>query len=160
MPWLPDNIKIRMSDKEDWEKALNLAWETFLIFEAKDYGKEGIDNFRNFISDQSLKKLFLLGKYQMIVAYVEGKIVGMITWRNRNHISLLFVDQKYHRMGIGTQLILELKKYLRKKQNLDYVTVNAAPYGIDFYHKIGFIDTGTEKNMDGIRYTPMILNFF
>ena len=35
------------------------------------------------------------------------------------------------------------------------ITVNAAPYAVEFYHKVGFYDTDKEESNDGIRYTPM-----
>jgi predicted GNAT family N-acyltransferase len=38
---------------------------------------------------------------------------------------------------------------------VSYVTVNAAPYGVDFYHKLGFQDIRPEEEKDGITYTPM-----
>ena len=37
----------------------------------------------------------------------------------------------------------------------DKLTVHAAPYGIPFYHKIGFRDTSLATEQDGIIYTPM-----
>ena len=52
-------IMIRMAKEKDWEPAMKLAWETFLIFEAQEYGEEGIESFRDFISDQWLKNMFL-----------------------------------------------------------------------------------------------------
>ena len=42
--------------------------------------------------------------------------------------------------------------------DLSEITVNAAPYAVGFYHKIGFIDLEKEKTTDGIRYTPMIIH--
>lgn len=35
------------------------------------------------------------------------------------------------------------------------MTVNASPYGVPFYHKIGFRNLGEERQRDGILYTPM-----
>ena len=48
-----------------------------------------------------------------------------------------------------------LCNYLLTEVGVSRVTVNAAPYGIGFYHKLGFQDTGLEMQQDGIRYTPM-----
>lgn len=146
---------IRMAYREEWEEAIALAWKTFLMFEAEDYGKEGTDSFRDFISDQCLKKMFLKGEYQMLVALSGNKIVGMITLRNRSHISLLFVDERYHRQGIGSALIRGMGDYLLRENQIDRITVNASPYGTVFYHKLGFKDLGPEQESEGIRYTPM-----
>lgn len=33
--------------------------------------------------------------------------------------------------------------------------MHSSPYAVPVYHKLGFVDTGTEQVSDGIRYTPM-----
>ena len=81
--------------------------------------------------------------------------MGMITLRNGSHISLLFVDAQYHRQGIGRALIEHLREYLLSEAGVSRITVNAAPYGVAFYHKLGFHDLRPEEEKDGIRYTPM-----
>ena len=110
-------------------------------FEAKDYGREGIENFKKFISDPVLRRMFLLGTYHMYVATCNEKIVGMITLRDKNHISLLFVDEAYHRRGIGRRLIDTIAAFSKEEYGKNEITVNAAPYGTEFYHKVGFYNT-------------------
>ena len=147
--------QIRSAYREDWEEAMSLAWRTFLQFEADDYSPEGIKNFENFITDTTLYRMFVMGAYQMFVALDGEKIVGMITLRDMTHISLLFVDEKYHRRGIGRALMQYLENYLLTELQASRVTVNASPYGVDFYHRLGFRDLYPEQRRDGIIYTPM-----
>ena len=137
---------------------MDLAWRTFLKFEAADYRPEGVESFQNFISDQWLKKMFLKGEYLMMLAMEGEEIIGLITMRNTNHISLLFVDENYHRQGVGSSLIGAIESFLQTETNLRYMTVNAAPYAIDFYHKIGFWDLTGQQEKEGIFFTPMKLN--
>ena len=40
-----------------------------------------------------------------------------------------------------------------------YATVNASPYGVNFYHAIGFKDTREEYVDSGMRITPMRWDF-
>lgn len=147
--------QIRSAYRDEWDDAMALAWRTFLRFEADIYTAEGIRHFEDFITDTTLHRMFLLGAYQMFVALNHNRIVGMITLRNASHISLLFVDEKYHRQGIGRALIEYLREYLLSEAGVDRVTVNAAPYGVAFYHKLGFRDLRPEEEKDGIKYTPM-----
>ena len=42
---------LRMAVEKDWEPAMKLAWETFLIFEAEEYSEEGIESFRDFMKN-------------------------------------------------------------------------------------------------------------
>ena len=153
-----ENYEFRMALEKDWEPAMKLAWETFLVFEAEEYSQEGIESFRDFISDQWLKKMFLQGQYQMIVALDKGKLIGFITVRNEHHISLLFVDKEYHRKGIGKTLIQMLGEYLITEVGVDYMTVDSAPYAIEFYHKLGFWDLAPQQRKQGIIYTSMKKN--
>lgn len=146
---------IRKARKEDWDDAMEVAWKTFLKFEAEDYTKEGMRNFLDFITDSTLYRMFLNHVYHMFVAVDRGKIIGMITLRNDTHVSLLFVDASYHRQGVGSCLMRTLWDFIRTELGKDTVTVNSSPYGREFYHSLGFWDLGPEVAKDGIRYTPM-----
>lgn len=147
--------EIRSAYRNEWDDAMALAWKTFMQFEADGYTTEGIKNFENFITDTTLYRMFVMGAYQMFVALDHNRIIGMITLRDSSHISLLFVDEKYHRQGVGRALIEYLREYLLSEAGVSRVTVNAAPYAAPFYHKLGFRDLRPEEEKDGIKYTPM-----
>lgn len=149
------SFQIRPANQEDWQSAMDLAWKTFMRFEAGDYSQEGIRNFRDFITDNSLFWMFLEGRYPLFVAHSEEQIIGMVSLRNENHISLLFVDEKYHRQGIGRALLEYVFRFLEEEMHCLRVTVFAAPYGVEFYHHMGFSDIGPQRERDGILYTPM-----
>lgn len=145
--------KIVKADENDWDEAMELAWRTFLKFEAPQYEQEGIDNFLNFISGELLHTMFLNGDYVMYVAKDNAdRIIGVASMRAVRHISLLFVDEKFHRKGIARALLSRLQSDLKGEIKL---TVNAAPYATEFYHKVGFWDTNVMQKTDGITYTPM-----
>ena len=149
------SYQIRSAYRDEWEDAMALAWKTFLRFEADVYTPEGVKNFENFITDSTLHRMFVMGAYQMFVALDGKKIVGMITLRDNAHISLLFVDEEYHRRGIGRALIQYLANYLLTELQVGRVTVNSSPYVVQFYHKLGFKDLRPQEHRDGITYTPM-----
>lgn len=149
------SYQIRSAYRDEWQDAMALAWKTFLRFEADVYTSEGVENFRNFITDSTLHRMFVMGAYQLFVAVDRGRVIGMITLRDTTHISLLFVDEKYHRRGVGRALIKYLTEYLLAEVGASKVTVNSSPYGVEFYHKLGFRDVRCEEKKDGIIYTPM-----
>ena len=150
-----DFYEIRRAEASEWDLAMELAFKVFLKYEAMEYGEEGIRSFAEFVTDEFLKKMFLLGEYHLFVAVAEGKIVGLISLRSGNHISLLFVDEAYHRRGIGRALVRYLQEYMLQNTKHTTITVNASPYGIPFYHQLGFHDTGAKTTKEGIIYTPM-----
>lgn len=150
--------EIRFLNYDEWEDAMGLAWKTFLEFEGDVYSSEGIKNFENFITDSTLKRMFGMGAYPVLGAYHASKMVGMISLRDKCHISLLFVDKHYHRIGIGRALVAALGEYAKEEMNQKRLTVNASPYGVGFYHSLGFKDLGPERNQHGIIVTPMVLD--
>ena len=151
----PD-YSLSFAKEEDWEEAMDLAWNTFLKYEAPEYGREGTRNFLNFISGDLIFEMFLNGEYIMAVAKAEGKIIGVGSLRNGKHISLLFVDERFHRKGIGTAILAFMQQKLLKEKGSCIMTVNAAPYGVPFYEKLGFKATADRQVSDGIVYYPMM----
>jgi GNAT superfamily N-acetyltransferase len=151
-------ILIGKAGEDEWEEAMALAYRTFRKYVADGYTKEGVENFVNFISDQSLYRMLVAREYHLWVAKDdEGKTIGMGTLRSGNHISLLFVDDKWFRKGVGRSLVHELGEYA-KQSGYTFLTVNASPYGIPFYHNVGFKDTGEEFLSGGMYVTPMRLD--
>ena len=151
-------IMVRCAYSSDWEGAIKLAWDTFVRYKAPGYSQEGIENFRKFVNDDMLRKMFLAGHYQLFVAVFEGKYLGMLSLREKKHISLLFVDGDCHGNGIGKALIRFVSKYVLEEEGIDKMTVNASPYALGFYHKMGFVDLREEMEADGIIFTPMELS--
>lgn len=149
--------QLRFIRPEEWEDAMELAWRTFLQYEAGDYTKEGVEHFRDFVTDNGLRRMFDRGAYQVIGAFEADRMIGMIALRNENHISLLFVDRQYHFKGVAKSLMMSMCSYVKNELGKAMVTVNSSPYAVGFYHKVGFTDTGPQTCADGIIYTPMIL---
>ena len=152
---MTSEIEIVKASIYDWDSVIDLAWRTFLKFEAAEYGAEGIKSFRDFLAAPMLKRMFILGDYVVFAAKDGEKYAGMISLRNKKHISLLFVEEAYHRKGIGRKLILEAEKYIRSEYGEEAMTVNAAPYAVEFYHKLQFVDVAPQMSAEGITYTPM-----
>ena len=105
--------EIRPIYKHEWEDAMQLAWDTFLIYEAPDYSVKGVYNFKSFVRDPLLKKMFTYGEYIAIGAFVDKRMVGIIGVRNTNHVSLLFVDRDYHHQGIASALLKTVFSYVK-----------------------------------------------
>ena len=156
---LNTQIVYEWAHPEDWTDSMSLVWTTFMEFEAADYGSEGVGHFFEFVTDDNLHEAFLRGNYPMIVAKTDGKIIGVGSIRSGNHLSLLFVHKDYHHMGVATNIVDRLCKYLRDVCHENNMIVKAAPYAIEFYKKIGFTVLEPERNVAGIRVTTMELIF-
>lgn len=142
---------IKKIKQDEIEKALLLVWRVFQEYEAPDYTKEGIQEFYKSVHDENY-----LSSLDWYGAFVEEKLVGVIATRNNGtHIALFFVDGKYHRQGIGKRLF----QTVQIRCCSDKMTVNSSPYAVQIYHKLGFKNTGSEQVVNGLRFTPMELNF-
>lgn len=151
-----DFFNIRWAREEEWASAMKMIWRTFLEFEGKDYTKEGIRNFFDFITDDDLYLAFLRGNYRLLLALDGDEVIGAGSLRNRNHLSLLFVDEKYHNRGVGRAILDRLCDYLKRETGECTMSVKAAPYAVGFYEKLGFYIVKPEKEYSGIRVTEMI----
>lgn len=146
---------IREVKETEYSDAMEMIWRVFLKFNAPDYSMEGVNNFRKFLTDETLYKLYLNKDYRVFAFFAEDKIEGVISLRNDNHISLLFVSEKYQNRGVGTALLNYLSAYCMEYEGQEFITVNAAPNAVDFYRGYGFIDMDMMKESDGIVFTPM-----
>lgn len=151
---ITDKFEYRSAHPDEWQDAMGLAWRVFLKYVAPGYSEEGINSFRDFLTDNELYHMFTAGSYRLFGTFDAGRMIGMITLRGGQHISLLFVDEKYQRRGIGASLIQVAGQYACGKAG-GRLTVNAAPDAVGFYHRVGFLDTDTERIAEGIRYVPM-----
>lgn len=146
---------VRWANEKEWAPAMRMIWRTFLKYEGKDYTREGIRHFYDFITDDDLYVSFLKGEYQMMVALYDGEVIGAGSIRNKNHLSLLFVDEKYHRMGVGSTILGKLCEYLKTEAGERTMSLQAAPYAVNFYKKLGFRTVRPETEYSGIRVTAM-----
>lgn len=147
--------EIRWIRPEEWDEVRRMIWRTFMRFEASDYTQMGIQNFHAFLYDGKLYQLYLAGRYQMMVALDQGRIIGEVSVRNGNFISLLFVDEAYHRHGVGRKLLECMADYLKQETQEIYMAVKASPYAVGFYRKLGFRVCRPEEEIAGIRVTSM-----
>ena len=152
-------IEVRPIFRSEWDMAMQLAWDTFLVYEAPEYEPEGIRHFQEFVKGRELKNMFCMGEYYAFGAFCDDVIVGILGIRKHWHISLLFVEPSLHHQGIATAL---LKRGFEEaaKAGASEMTVFSSPYAREFYHKLGFTDLDVEKVADGIRFTPMKIELF
>lgn len=151
--------EIRWARKSEWSQAMKMIWRTYLIYDSEDYTKEGDKNFFSFITDADLHAAFLRGEYLLMVALDGERIIGAGSLRGRNRLSLLFVEDGYHRQGVGSAILGQLCNYLQREAGEKYISVMAAPGAVEFYKKEGFRVVRPEAEIAGIRVTTMEKEF-
>ena len=145
--------EVRLAMDDDIAPALDLAWRMFVKYDSIDYGVEHTERMREAIEDR-LKDLSIYTQRLMMVALVEGKVVGMLETYGTNRISLLFVDSEYQRKGIATAMMSKIASEL-KMRGYDKIVLNSSPHGLSFYEHFGFTVEDEEKNADTPWKIPM-----
>ncbi|MCR5691418.1 MAG: GNAT family N-acetyltransferase [Eubacterium sp.] len=139
--------------------ALDLIWEVFAKYEAPDYDDMGIETFRHFIDYHNMLDRLQKGQMKFWGCYIGNYLVGVIGMREGQHISLLFVREKFHHLGIARNLVkMGVEDVLAGDPEVRAVTVNSSPYAVGFYRRLGFEALGPEETANGIRYTSMRLD--
>ncbi len=142
-------------DEARLPEALALVWRVFLEFEAPDYTEEGVQEFRGTIAEENVRTKIAAGEMKLWACTHEGSIVGVIAVRPVCHICLLFVDGAFHRRGIARALLDQVLAFCKKSGSCGEITVNSSPYAVEIYRRLGFILTGDEQLVNGIRFWPM-----
>ena len=148
-------ITYRIANHNDFFEAL-FSWfkirDELIAPEHEDVSPNYVDRVKN----SFLLKTYESGERVMLIALDGEKIVGAIgADYNENAIKgPLCVDRKYHRQGIGTELLSRVVCEL-KKCGRDIIIINSSLYAFPFYESFGFVQTGSERLYGGCRSIPM-----
>ena len=150
-----NNFEIKKAQIEDLEEISNLAKKIYLKYNSSLDTDEGINNILTFINyDNLLMRTYIDGSLILKAMDIKkNTIIGFIEIRNYNHISLLFVDDKYFRLGLGKELFERAKDIMPS----DKYSVNSSDYAVEFYKKLGFVAIYDNiKVENGVHFHPMI----
>ena len=145
-------MEIRVLEQTELDDALRPIRETFREFVAKYYTEEGANRFLDYFSDaENFEEDVFYGAFD-----VNGELAGVIGATNGlSHIIAFYVRKKFMKKGVGKALFNRLSE---DSEN-SYVTVNASPYAVGIYEKLGFIEAGETQDDEGKIYTPMMCVF-
>ena len=133
----------------------HLIKEVYDEFVSGDCTEEGNRLFYDWIAPERIAER-QRNEINLRVATDRDAIVGMIEIRNRNIITLLFVDKAYQRRGIGKMLFREmLAECMHRDPAMTTFYVHASLFSVPVYEKLGFVASGNVTGEFGIRYLPM-----
>ncbi|WP_027088797.1 GNAT family N-acetyltransferase [Thomasclavelia saccharogumia] len=140
-------MEYRLIKENEIEAVIKLVWQAAQEFIFTNLESKGSKEF-----DQLNTKEFYLDKSNLTyICLNDNKIIGMVSLSNGKHLSLLFVDKRYQKKGIGKRLVEIVDNLV-----LGDLKVNASIYAKSFYEQIGFKLAGSLEKKDGILYYPMI----
>jgi predicted GNAT family N-acyltransferase len=135
----------------------DLVARVFEAFVEPGFSSEGVQEFLGYAEPDALARR-VQDNHFVLVAVTGDEIVGMIEVRSHDHVSLLFVDARVHRRGIGRELLQRALAICRhNRPDLQQVDVNSSLFAVPVYKRLGFRQVGPEQVKNGIRFVPMVL---
>ncbi len=151
------NIIYKEAEQKDVDSIFLLIKDSFDKYVAVDYSEEGIKEFYRHINPANLLMRINEGYFTCIATY-NDKIIGIIQLRDLHHISLFFTAQEWQGKGIGKELLKRtIEKCRELNKDVKVISVNASPFSVEIYGKLGFKRQKFEQCINGIRFTPMEL---
>ena len=149
------DIRYRLMTSDDAEAVSALVLASFDEYIAPEYTPVGVEAFRKFAAADALRERAGEDHF-VILATSSEDVVGMIEFRHSDHVSLLFVDKAFHRRGLARALLEQgLAEARTREPGVERVTVNSTRFGVPAYEKLGFLQTGPERAVNGIVFIPM-----
>lgn len=132
------------TDAENIEQLIQPYINDFVVDEL------GFDKFSAYF----IRQLIESPEIHYWVLEQDGRIIGVIAYRQPAHIVHFFVEAQSQGRGLGKQLWDHL--YAQISQNpIEMITVNSSCYAQPIYEHLGFVCVGTVKEMQGIRFIRM-----
>lgn len=162
-----EHVTIVDAQPEDAQAIVNVLHKTWLAtYPNKELGitvEDIEESYKDSFLDENLKKLAdkiarLNTNEKRLVAKVGDSIVGVSTMvknEDNNQLKTIYVLPEFQGKGIGYMLWEEGKKFCdpMKKTIVHVATYNQK--AIDFYKKLGFVDTGKRFSDDMVRGRKM-----
>ncbi|MFA4942488.1 MAG: GNAT family N-acetyltransferase [Patescibacteria group bacterium] len=135
----------------------DLVCRTYQTFNKNEGDKKSIKAFLSQFDNSSCSADDLIKKFKKSTinfgAFSGTKIIGIIRG-NKNRITNLFIDGKFHHQGIGKRLI-ELFESHAKKEGSKFIKVRSSIYATNFYLRSGYKKTTGIRLYHGLKIQPL-----
>jgi len=137
---------------DETDKACAVIKQAFDGYIASDYPPEGIAEFYRFANAEAMKAR-AAKNIQLAAKTPLGEIAGVIELRDKSHICLLFTAPAMQRQGVARALLAAAIAGGAKPP----LSVNSSPFAVPVYRRLGFAETASEQQQNGIRFIPMTM---
>ena len=152
-----EQSQIRPARSDEYQEVSDLVLRVFDLDVAPLYVAEGIEVFHSYSHAAAMRERADAG-HMILVAELEGRLVGAAEVRDFNHLSLLFVEHQCQRNGIGRILFREILRICRAHNpDLKAMTVHSSPNAVEAYKRLGFLATSAMQRKNGIDFFPMVI---
>ena len=157
---LPDKLDIRDMVDGDRDAVCQLILELFDEFIGPGYSEQGRRRFHRGTRKQVQRDYWQDGGFRKL-AFSGNELIGVIGVRDGTHVHWLWVRRDWHRRGIARLLMRIAVDTIRLQiPQANRLTLNASPYAVEAYKRLGFRTAGHENIRKGIASTPMVMDLF
>lgn len=150
-------VAIRELADDEEHAVADLVMRSFLTHVGHEYSANGVEEFVRYADASALRGRLESGRCFTLVAVADDDVVGMIEFRDRDHLSMLFVDDRFHRRGIARTLVGRAIGRLGESGVVSEISVNSSRYAVPAYEHLGFEVSDRERTVNGITFIPMKL---
>jgi predicted N-acetyltransferase YhbS len=138
-------LKVRVAEKSDASAIMAVINAAFRKTESFLIDRDRVD--LETVHDLMQKGKFLLADDRIVIGCVYVEIRG-----DRSYLGLLSVDPARQKAGLGSKLMSAAEEYCAKAGSrfMDLRIVNVRKELPEFYHRLGYVDTGTEPFTAGL----------
>ena len=142
----------REGDEHAWCEVIN---ENLLKINSKDYPREVIIIL--LLSNTPEQALIKVGERVMLVAEVDGKIVGTVSLTIDGEVKNLFVKPSSHANGVGRELLTAIEKEA-VKQGFSKLFLYSSVSAQEFYGKTGYAEQCVEwEEINNNKYKVVLM---
>jgi GNAT superfamily N-acetyltransferase len=147
-------VDCRVMTGDEAGLVLALVLSVFDPYVRPDLTAEGIATVRRSARSSVLERQ---AGHETTVAEEDGIVVGMIDVKECSHIALFLVDAGRSRLGIGRGLLEDaIVRFRRRRPDLEAISVNSSLWAVPVYGRLGLVSADSQREIDGVRLTPMI----
>lgn len=151
------SVEIRDMVDSDRDSVCQLILDLFDEFIGPGYSERGCRRFHRGTHKQVRRDYWQEGGFRKL-AFSDGELIGVIGVRDNTHVHWLWVRRDWHRRGVARLLMrIAVDTILLRTPQADRLTLNASPYAVEAYKRLGFRAAGHEHINKGIVSTPMIM---
>lgn len=156
-------MEIKKFKPEYLIETANLTKRTYKKFNSEEGSKQAVQRYIDLYSTSTKEKLERVKIHYnrtpiFFIALYNNKVIGVIRGR-KDRIINLFVEGSQHKKGVGKTLVKEFEKQA-KKQGSNKIKIKASLYAIQFYKKMGYVNSTGIRNYKGLKVQPMKKNNF
>jgi GNAT superfamily N-acetyltransferase len=149
---IPEAVEVRRFRPEDAKQVSALVRGVFDEHVAATFEPEGIAEMHCHVSPAAIAGR--AETHDTFVAWQGARPVGVIEVRDRDHVSMLFVETSHMGLGIATALLARAVEAARAAGR-PAMTVHSSLNAQSFYERAGFVAASEPQRADGFAFVPM-----